>query len=452
MNRSTQAILAVALVGLALPSLADAAPPPNDNRLSAAPIAAFPATLPGTTVEATVERLDPQISECGPAEGTVWYRIDAAPDGLIEVAAHGTGIAPVIRVYQRRPSDIVERDCASAARGGRAAVSFSATRGSTYLVLVGRRPNTADGEFSLTASVFLPPANDRRTGAARIGRPPASVRGSTVGATLDEADAACGIAAGSVWYSLVTPAERRIVLRLEAAGELDAALAVFERQRSELRRVGCAQTDRRGAATLTFTGARGGRYLVLVGQRSRSDAGTFTLRATAAEAPESLPGKALRPAGVHATVHGIADVNDVWWIDLRPGTTYRLVFSSRDCASAYLYRPRGRSLRDATPLLELECRAYTTFTPGPNDGGRYALEVEAYEAARAQPYALRVAPAGPDDIGVGRELPNGTRVSGSLAPAATDVVDLYHFDVERTADVSAEPGTARRRAQGRAHA
>ena len=45
---------------------AGAAPPANDNRVNAEPIPSFPATFAGTTAEATVELLDPQVSRCGP--------------------------------------------------------------------------------------------------------------------------------------------------------------------------------------------------------------------------------------------------------------------------------------------------------------------------------------------------------------------------------------------------
>ena len=56
--------------------------------------------VPGTTVEATVERLDPQVSQCGRIESTVWYRIDQAPDGTIVLGVRGAGLAPVVRVYR----------------------------------------------------------------------------------------------------------------------------------------------------------------------------------------------------------------------------------------------------------------------------------------------------------------------------------------------------------------
>ena len=80
------------LLALGIPGVARAEPPTNDNRAAAEQVPAFPATLQGTTVGATVERLDPQTGQCGASESTVWYRIDQAPDGLIRLAVQGDGL------------------------------------------------------------------------------------------------------------------------------------------------------------------------------------------------------------------------------------------------------------------------------------------------------------------------------------------------------------------------
>ena len=110
-------IVALALALLALPGTALAAPPINDNRAEAEAIPAFPYTLAASTAEATVERLDPQVSRCGRIESTVWYRVDTAPDGVIALSVKGAdGVAPVLRLYRRAASTIQEVDCAAAER------------------------------------------------------------------------------------------------------------------------------------------------------------------------------------------------------------------------------------------------------------------------------------------------------------------------------------------------
>src|SRR4029079_7093272 len=97
---------------------------------------------------------------------TTWYRIDQAPDGTVALAVQGAGVAPVVRVYDLVKNGISEHTCASAAPRGSAAGAFGTKRGATYLVLVGRKPSTADGPFELTARLFLPPLNDARGEAA----------------------------------------------------------------------------------------------------------------------------------------------------------------------------------------------------------------------------------------------------------------------------------------------
>ena len=360
-------LLASALAALVLPVAAAAAPPPNDNRVDATPVAAFPATVPGTTVEATVERLDPQLSECGRVEASVWYRIDAAPDGLGVVAIKATpGMAPIVRVYQRERSGIDELDCGSAAAGGLASASFETVRGSGYLVLVGRRPGTADGAFELTAELFLPPANDRSSGASPMRRLPSTVRGTTLGATGDDGDPyRCDLRGGTVWYRLRVQAERRVVLRLAAAGDLDAALVVVERIRSRRTPVTCGRTDSRGTASASFVPRRGASYFVVVGHQEDSGPGTFTLQGLAAEPAERLPGRALPPGGARSTVHGLTDVNDIWYVELQPGRTVKLrVTSPSACPRVAVRRANGRE------PFALACNEVRWFTPEPNAGGR----------------------------------------------------------------------------------
>ena len=427
-------LLLLTLMLLTVPGTALAAPPANDNRAAAEAIPAFPHTVAATTAEATVERLDPQVSRCGRIESTLWYRIDTAPDGLIALTVKGAaGVAPVLRIYRRTASAIQEVDCASAGPGGSASASLEAVRGSSYFVLVGRRPSTPDGGFELRAELFLPPANDNRAGAQAI-KLPGSARGTTLGATGDEADPSrCGLSGATVWYRLPSRRDGRILLRLTAAGQLDAAIVVLERVRSQTDTVTCAATNRRGQATVAFASERGATYLIAVGHVRNADPGTFRIDALVSEAAESLrAGKPLPRAGVRSSVHGLTDVNDVWRISMRPGTTYRIGFSSASSCPSVSLRARRQVGRQ---LAVLSCRGYTTFTPGPDGAGEYVLEVVASGEASTQGYRLLFAPAAPDDLGVGIELRNRVSAKGSLDPARLDVRDLYHFDVERRGDV-----------------
>lgn len=430
------AVFAAAFVALVAAPVARATPPPNDNRADAQAIDAFPAAIHGTLAEATVERLDPQVSECGPIASTVWYRIDTAPDGTLSFALRGAaGVAPVVRIYSRGSSALREVTCASADSGALAATSFDTTRGANYLVLVGRKPTSADGEFDLHIDLKLPPeppSNDKFAAAHKLAHLPATVKGTTVGARSEESDPqGCDLAGATVWYK-VRPAHDGLVLfKLHANGKLDAVVGWLARARSRLGGGTCQQTNAHGDATLSFRGLHSATYFVVVGQQSGSRAGTFTLTALAAAPPERLPGHALPPHAVRATLNGLTNVNDVWHTNLSAGKTYRFAFSSpKVCARADLLRRT-----DLAVLASVSCSGYRTFTPGPDGGGMYIVQVVASASDTAQPYKLQLAAAQADDIGIGLPLANQTTKVGRLDPGGVDVVDIYHFDVPRRSDV-----------------
>jgi hypothetical protein len=431
MGVSLCAVAAAALVA-ALPAAADAPQPANDNRAAAEPIPAFPATLPGTTVGATLERLDPQVSQCGQIDSSVWYQIDPAPDGTIVVGVGASALAPVVRVYRAAASGIKEVDCASAPAGQAAQVSFASVRGAAFLVMVGKRTGTADAAFTLGVKLYLPPPNDARKSAQTIRTLPANISGSTLGATSEAADPeSCSIAGGTVWYAVAPGKVGRFVVRLRTAGDLDAAMVVQRKIRSEYSAVACARTDQKGNAVAAVDVVKGAQYFVVIGNREGSAPGEFNLQTLAAQAPERAPGSPLPRVGVRSTVNGLTDVNDMWWTTLQQGTPYRVAFASKGCAVLRVHSLRNPDLSFNT----VRCNGYGTFTPGPDGGGRYTFEVVAPTSTATQPYRLQIAPALSDDVGVGIELANLGHVRGSLAPSGVDVVDLYHFDVARTSDV-----------------
>ena len=425
-------LCAVSAFALAIPMSAAAAPPLNDNRAAAEPVPTFPATLAGTTVEATLERLDPQVSQCGQVESSVWYSINPSPDGTIAVAVHGSAFAPVLRIYRAGGSGITEVDCATAVAGQTAQVAFAGVRGGSFFVLVGKKPKTKDGAFALETQLFLPPANDAKRSAQPIRTLPATIKASMLGATSDSNDPdSCSIEGGTVWYTVAPGKAARFVVKLDTVGDLDAAMVVQQKIRSETEDVACARTDRSGKAAAAVDVVKGAQYTVVVGARAGSPPGDFVLEALAAQAAEKAPGRHLSAGGVQSAVNGLTDVNDMWWVAMTPGTPYRIAFSSKGCASVHV-----QSLRNPDEDLGgVRCSGYTTFTPGPDGGGRYTFEVVAPRSTATASYRLQVAPALADDIGVGVELANLARARGTLSPSGVDVVDVYHFDVAKTSDV-----------------
>src|SRR5918997_5965922 len=125
-----------------------------------------------------------------------------------------------------------------------------------------------------------PPANDARAAAQEVGALPATVRGTTAEATLDEDEPFAGCSGpikNSVWYSLRSTEARAIIVALDAGGEMDATVDVYQRQRSQLIPVSCRTTDRRGEATIDLDAARGADYLIRIAPLANSVTEAFTL-------------------------------------------------------------------------------------------------------------------------------------------------------------------------------
>jgi hypothetical protein len=291
----------------------------------------------------------------------------------------------------------------------------------------------------LPAMAQAAPPNDERANATRLAPLPTQVRGTTADATTSRKDPRlCAAIDASVWYRIDGAPAGKIVLRLKAAGKLDAAIAVFRSVRSELRPVDCARTDDKGLAEASFSANQGDSFLIVVGERAGSDAGGFQLVAFKAEPPASAPGERLSPNGGGGTVSALGDEDDAWSVDLRAGQTYRInvVAPPGLCLAVGVYRTSGHSFGDEA--ASVGCAGYRLFTPGPDGGGRYSLVVRASSGVvgtRLQRYRLQVAPAGPDDMGPGMPLSIAGHVSGRLSAFGVDVEDLYRFDVVRRGEI-----------------
>jgi len=289
------------------------------------------------------------------------------------------------------------------------------------------------------AATAAPPSNDARTAPQQLGALPATVRGTTAEATTepDEPFSSCGPAIkNSVWYAFTAGADRGVLAALDAAGDMDAVVDVYERQRSQITAVGCQPTNRRGQATVDFDATAGTDYLIRVAPLSNSVADAFTLRVVVPDEPARPPGQALAGNGVNAFVDRFANPDDAWAVRLRKGRTYRVNFvtSSPGCAQLSLF-PAGTSSFSETPVRTMGCDAHTVYTPP--ESGRYTMLVRAPRASRARlNYRLRVGRAGDDDTAPGRLLANDDRRRGSLQGSELDALDLYRFEIERSSDLT----------------
>ncbi len=300
-------------------------------------------------------------------------------------------------------------------------------------------PATAAAHLSATAEV-KPPANDNRATPTSVDGLPATLSGTTVGATDDPKDprSDCGRAHDTVWYRLSGVQAGRVVLRLSAFGELDAVVSVYRATRSRLTPVGCTPTDEKGRGALSFT-AGGGDYLVMVGRERTSDDGKFKLTVFRQEPSSKSPGRVLPSQGVGSWVEPITDFDDAWSLRMRAGVEYRVNLSPARgrCISLALFRPGTRSFANAAPLRVFPCGGYFTYTPGFGGSGRYTLLVTASDQRPGrQRYHLQAAVAGSDDTSPGLLLRNLQTRSGTISGTRIDVVDLYRFRVTDSSDVT----------------
>lgn len=300
------------------------------------------------------------------------------------------------------------------------------------------------------SAVAAGPPNDNRANATRLGEPPVTVSGNTTGATAEAADPStyCGRTDGTLWYRLSGAASGRLVLRMTAAGDLDANVAVFRVVRSRLALQTCAPTNDKGRAALTFNVVEDATYLIEIGRLRDSADDKFTFKLFRAEPSSRPPGKPLPARGVSSSVDPLVDFDDAYSVRLQPGIPYRfnLAPGRKGCVGVALYPPGTRSFSEARPVHSLHCGGYFTLTPGPGGGGRYTLLVTANGTRPGvQRYHLAAGAAGPDDTAPGLTLGNLSTRRGSLNARGLDVVDLYRFDIATRSDVTLrlrEPGSA----------
>jgi hypothetical protein len=283
------------------------------------------------------------------------------------------------------------------------------------------------------------PANDNRADAASVTPLPQDVGGTTVGATteLNEPASGCTATAGSVWYMLSvgsTP-PGRIGIKLAASGDLDAAVDVYQRQRSQILSVGCRTTDRNGRTALAFTPGPGTTYLIRVAQLADSDAGTFSLNVFALPAPPSPPGVRLNARGASGALDGTLDTAAAYSMRLSAGTIYKinLIKPSQGCMRLSIFAP-GTPSFGATPLAGLSCAGYRLFTPRVSGVWSFLISADPGNPG-TQPYALHVRPASEDETAPGIFLPNFAHITDFLRGNVIDDVRLFRFDVTERSDL-----------------
>ena len=286
------------------------------------------------------------------------------------------------------------------------------------------------------AAAVLAPANDDVTAAQVIHSLPATINGTTVGATTEpvETESACaGATTSSVWYSVRPSSAERIAVDLSAGGELDGTVDVYHAVRSQLSEVTCQATDAQGKASLTFRASKNGLYEIRVAARAGSQLGPFTLEAFLPTPAIPPPGPRLASGGVNGHVDRIQNINAAYSVSLHAGESYLINLANKTqhaCVSGALFPPGTTSFEDGSPVLSIHCGGFRLFTPGPGQGGLYSFQITPRSSfARVQHFHLQVAHAGPAETAPGLSLGNYEHAHGRLDGSGVHVLRLYRLDV-----------------------
>ncbi len=281
------------------------------------------------------------------------------------------------------------------------------------------------------------PANDEVANALAIHSLPASIEGTTVGATsvTSEAGSSCvGGTVSSVWYSLHTTNAERIAVELAAGGSLDGTLDVYRAVRSQLQPVACQHTEEEGKASLSFKAKKNTLYEIRVAALPNSQLAGFTLNVFQPTPAVAPPGPRLPAGGASGQVDRIQNINAAYSVSLHAGVSYMVNLANETghgaCVNGALFPPGTTSFEGASARLRIDCGGYRLFTPGASEGGRYSFEVTPNLSHKGvQRFHLQVAPASAAETAPGLPLGNYARVSGRLEGTGVQVLRLYRMSV-----------------------
>lgn len=281
-----------ALLLWAAPSAAHAAPPANDSPGSPAVIDGAPATVSGTTREATMDADEPAPlvstidNQPRGLDRSVWFSYTAERSRNVLAETCDANFANHIDVYTGPLGALVpvptRSDDFSECPGERR--TFAATAGATYLIRVtaeragGRVPD--GGNFHLDLVPQEPPANDAFTRATALPGP-GSYLARLAFSTIEFGDPSFPSDTGSVWYRLDPPRSEPYTAQVPS-NPFGSSLAVFEARGGSingLRRLTFDQTFGSEGASVSFNGLKGRRYYLRV-STDREVAGDVNLNLT----------------------------------------------------------------------------------------------------------------------------------------------------------------------------
>jgi hypothetical protein len=237
---------AIAAAAVALPSVAQAEPPSNDDFTTATLVSVLPFRVQQDTSAATGANDDPNWCQSFEDDGTVWFSFTPTENAVLRASTAGSDHGTILSVNTGVRGDLhpVPGAC-SIGTSSAAEVTFSATAGTTYHFMV-EGFFVAGGSLSFALDALSPAPNDNFAHAEPLNTLPSTREPdlATASAELDEPTSRCTFDRApdrSVWYAF-TAAEAVSVVA-EVDGFLSAVSVYTGTDLAGMREVKCAQGD-----------------------------------------------------------------------------------------------------------------------------------------------------------------------------------------------------------------
>ncbi len=364
--RPVRGLAAAAAVAVVLPlaaaAPAAAAPPANDARAAAQVISSLPATIQGTTVDASVEPDEP--FGCTSVKNSVWYSFTPTRSRSILLALDAAGdMDASVDVVTRVRSQFSTAGCSITGPKGDATLDLDVTAGTQYLIRVAALANSVVDAFTLRVVAPDDPAT------APGQRLPSTGVASSVQRFANQDDA---------WYADLVRG-RTYRLNFVTVGDSCATVALFPAgtksfgSSAPLRRRSCD-------AHMVFVADRDGRYPILVNApRSSREVLKYRLRVGPALADDTAPGvRLLADQDVRGRLRGSElDALDLYRFGVAHRSDMRVRLATRKGFEVRLLSAGGRVLALGSHRLDARLAR-----------GRYFVAVSSVDGADGT-YVLR---------------------------------------------------------------
>ncbi|MFI7680284.1 PKD domain-containing protein [Actinophytocola sp. NPDC049390] len=232
----------VLALGLALPTVAAAAPPSNDDFDTATAVTALPYTAQGDTTEATKASDDPW---CDYSNKSVWFAYTPVADVMLRATVEA-GTQSTLSAYTGARGELapVPDACRGSSASRPAVITFRAYAGTTYHFMVAGYADQS-GPVSFALQEVEPAPNDDFADAEPVTALPATraIDLSVASTEYDEPLPTCAYESRrSVWYTFTAAETASLVASVADSGEHTVSVHTGSTLPA-LTEIGCARGD-----------------------------------------------------------------------------------------------------------------------------------------------------------------------------------------------------------------